>query len=183
MRRHIVRNRQAGDERDERSGKQQPDRSRRLAATRSTKAVTQPHSVPFTSNAAALTNARRTLTEPPISGGETKSPNDLFMRQVGRTLTAADEGVLVGHRMLICDRDAKWSAPVRERLGEAGIRVVQTRTRKPIRLFGSPERHYGLVVDPRSQRRTPAHSGSGAFGILVSSETHVRALRRFHTTR
>ena len=33
--------------------------------------------------------------------------------------------------MLICDRDAKWSAPVRELLAEAGIRVVQTRYRAP----------------------------------------------------
>jgi len=31
----------------------------------------------------------------------------------------------------ICDRDAKWNAPVRERLGEAGIRVVQTPFRAP----------------------------------------------------
>ena len=35
------------------------------------------------------------------------------------------------HRVLICDRDAKWSAPVRERLGEAGIRVVQTPFQAP----------------------------------------------------
>ena len=33
--------------------------------------------------------------------------------------------------MLICDRDAKWSLPVRERLGEAGIRVVQTPWQAP----------------------------------------------------
>ena len=33
--------------------------------------------------------------------------------------------------MLICDRDAKWSATVRARLGEAGIRVVQTPHRAP----------------------------------------------------
>ena len=61
----------------------------------------------------------------------TPLPNDLFMRQVSRTLTAADDGVLAGHRVLICDRDAKWSAPVRERLGEAGIHVVQTPFRAP----------------------------------------------------
>ena len=48
-----------------------------------------------------------------------------------RTLTIADEGVLVGHRVLICDRDATWSALVRERLGEAGIRVVQTQFQAP----------------------------------------------------
>src|SRR5438093_332402 len=46
--------------------------------------------------------------------GSTPFPNDLFMRQVCRTLTAADDGLLVGHGVLICDRDAKWSTPVRE---------------------------------------------------------------------
>jgi len=63
--------------------------------------------------------------------GSTPHPDERFMRQVGSTLTAADEGILVGHRVMICDRDAKWSAPVRERLGEAGIRVVQTPFRAP----------------------------------------------------
>ena len=63
--------------------------------------------------------------------GSTPSPNDRFMCQVARTLTAADEGVLVGHHVLICDRDAKWSAPVRARLGEGGIRVVQTPYQAP----------------------------------------------------
>ena len=63
--------------------------------------------------------------------GSTPHPDELFMRQVGRTLTAADHGVLVDHRVLICDRDAKWSTAVRARLGEAGIRVVQTPYRAP----------------------------------------------------
>jgi putative transposase len=63
--------------------------------------------------------------------GSRPHPDEGFMRQVGRTLTAADERVLGGHRVLICDRDAKWSAPVRARLGEVGIRVVQTPFRAP----------------------------------------------------
>jgi putative transposase len=63
--------------------------------------------------------------------GSTPFPTDLFMRQVGRTLTVVDEGVLAGHRGLICDRDAKWSAPVRAPLGEAGVRVVQTPYKAP----------------------------------------------------
>jgi len=63
--------------------------------------------------------------------GSTPLPNALFMCHVGRTLTAADEGVLAGHRVLIRDRDAKWSALVRARLGEAGIRVVQTPFQAP----------------------------------------------------
>jgi hypothetical protein len=37
----------------------------------------------------------------------------VFMPQVVRTMTAADDRLLVGHRVLICDRDTKWSAPVR----------------------------------------------------------------------
>jgi hypothetical protein len=41
--------------------------------------------------------------------GSTPHPNDLFMHQVSRTLTAADAGLLRHHRVLICDRDRKWS--------------------------------------------------------------------------
>ncbi len=39
--------------------------------------------------------------------------------------------MLVQHRLLIGDRDTKWSAPVRARLAEAGIRVVQTPLQAP----------------------------------------------------
>jgi putative transposase len=63
--------------------------------------------------------------------GSTPHPHALFMQQVSRTLTAADDGFLSGHRVLICDRDAKWSASVRARLGEAGIRVVHTPYQAP----------------------------------------------------
>ena len=63
--------------------------------------------------------------------GSTPYPDDTFMRQVGRTLTAADEGALVGHRVLICDRDRKWSLSVRQRLEESGVRVVQTPFQAP----------------------------------------------------
>ena len=55
--------------------------------------------------------------------GTTPHPNDAFMRQVVRTLSMADSETC---RVLICDRDAKWSTMVRERLDEVGIRVVQT---------------------------------------------------------
>jgi transposase InsO family protein len=43
----------------------------------------------------------------------------------------ADDGVLVGHRVLICDRDRKWSRAVRRRFGDAGIRVVLMPERAP----------------------------------------------------
>ena len=63
--------------------------------------------------------------------GSTPYPNDLFMRHIGRTLTAADVGQLRDHRILICDRDRKWSGEVRRLLGDAGIDVVLTPVRAP----------------------------------------------------
>jgi len=53
------------------------------------------------------------------------------MRQVGRTLTAADDGLLRADRVLLCDRDTKWSGEVRRLLDDGGIRVVQTPLRAP----------------------------------------------------
>ena len=63
--------------------------------------------------------------------GSTPHPDERFMQQVLRTLTTAEDGPLVQHHVLICDRDTKWSAPVRARLDEAGIRVVQTPYQAP----------------------------------------------------
>lgn len=63
--------------------------------------------------------------------GSTPHPDDAFMLQVARTATAADEGALVGDRVLICDRDRKWSASVRHLLEASGIRVVRTPFRAP----------------------------------------------------
>ena len=53
------------------------------------------------------------------------------MGQVARIVTAADDGLLVRHRVLICDRDRKWSRAVRRRFADAGIRVVLTPARAP----------------------------------------------------
>jgi len=53
------------------------------------------------------------------------------MGQMVRLVTAADDGLLVGHRALICDRDRKWSRAVRQQLGDAGIRMILTPQRAP----------------------------------------------------
>ena len=63
--------------------------------------------------------------------GSTPYPDELFTQQVVRTLIAAEDGLLVQQHVLICDRDTKWSAPVRARLGDAGIRVAQTPYQAP----------------------------------------------------
>jgi transposase InsO family protein len=63
--------------------------------------------------------------------GSTPHPNELFMRQAGRTLTAAEDGLLRDHRVLISDRDQKWSRDVRRLFEDVGIRVVQTPYQAP----------------------------------------------------
>jgi putative transposase len=63
--------------------------------------------------------------------GSTPYPDDAFVCQVARILTGADDGVLRGSRILICDRDTKWSATFRRTLADAGIRVVQTPFQAP----------------------------------------------------
>jgi transposase InsO family protein len=63
--------------------------------------------------------------------GSTPHPSDVFMGQIVRLVTAAEDGVLIGHRVLICDRDRKWSQAVRQQFGDASLRVVQTPVRAP----------------------------------------------------
>jgi transposase InsO family protein len=63
--------------------------------------------------------------------GSTPNPDDAFMLQIVRQLTDASDGALNGPRVLICDRDQKWSTAVRELLKASGVRVVRTPFRAP----------------------------------------------------
>ena len=58
--------------------------------------------------------------------GSTRNPDAAFVIQTMRHLTDAVDGVLVGNRMLICDRDRKWTAGVERYLATAGVRVIRT---------------------------------------------------------
>jgi hypothetical protein len=58
--------------------------------------------------------------------GSTRHPDALFMHQVARSLVFADKGLLAHHRVLLGDRDTKWSLAVRQLLADAGLQVVQT---------------------------------------------------------
>src|SRR5262249_58618621 len=59
--------------------------------------------------------------------GSTPHPDERFMQQVVRTLTAADEGLIVHHRVLICDRDAKRCVPdcARGAFASCGRRIAR----------------------------------------------------------
>ena len=58
--------------------------------------------------------------------GSTRHPDEAFVIQTMRHLTDDVDGVLRGNRILICDRDRKWSAAVERFLATAGIRVIRT---------------------------------------------------------
>lgn len=58
--------------------------------------------------------------------GSMSHPDEAFVIQSMRALTDNVDGVLRGNRMLICDRDRKWSAAVERFLATAGVPVIRT---------------------------------------------------------
>src|ERR671919_430019 len=63
--------------------------------------------------------------------GSTPNPDAAFMAQAARRLTDAFDGFLASHRVLICDRDAKWTEGFRGIVEGAGVRMVLTPIRAP----------------------------------------------------
>jgi putative transposase len=63
--------------------------------------------------------------------GSTPNPDAEFMVQAARRLTDAVDGFVAGHRVLICDRDAKWTDGFRGLLEGSGVRVVLTPYQAP----------------------------------------------------
>src|SRR5215475_6474888 len=63
--------------------------------------------------------------------GSTRNPDAAFMAHAALRLTDAVEGFLAGHRMLICDRDAKWTDGFRTVLAGTGVRIVRTPVQAP----------------------------------------------------
>ena len=61
----------------------------------------------------------------------TPHPNESFMAQVARNLTDAVDGFLRGKRVLLCDRDTKFTEQFRKAIEAAGTRVVLTPYRAP----------------------------------------------------
>ena len=63
--------------------------------------------------------------------GTTRMPTEAFVLQVARNLLDVADGFLLGHRVLILDRDAKFSAAFRDQLSRGGVRVVRTPALSP----------------------------------------------------
>jgi putative transposase len=63
--------------------------------------------------------------------GSTPTPDAGFLAQAARRLTDAIDGFLVGHRVLICDRDSKWTDEFLRIVQGAGVRIVLTPVQAP----------------------------------------------------
>jgi putative transposase len=63
--------------------------------------------------------------------GATRYPNEAFVLRAMRHLTDGTESVLGHGRVLICDRDPKWSRGVVTFLEREGVRVIRTPARAP----------------------------------------------------
>jgi hypothetical protein len=65
------------------------------------------------------------------SAGVTTAPNDAFMKQVVRNLTAVSDGFLLDCEFLIMDRDTIYSKAFRTNLKREGIERVRCPVRAP----------------------------------------------------
>jgi putative transposase len=63
--------------------------------------------------------------------GATQYPDEAFVLQVRRGLTDGVDSVTGAGRVLICDRDPKWSSVVVAFLEHEGVRIIRTPTRAP----------------------------------------------------
>jgi transposase InsO family protein len=64
-------------------------------------------------------------------GGIALAANGLWMSQIGRNLTDAVDGILVGKRYLIHDRDPLFTAEFLNMLGDSGVKSVKLPPRSP----------------------------------------------------
>ena len=65
--------------------------------------------------------------------GATRYPDEAFVLQAMRELTDAVDGVIGPGRVLICDRDPKWSSAVEAFRTHEGVRIIRTPARAPNR--------------------------------------------------
>jgi len=63
--------------------------------------------------------------------GITPGPDEAWMIQIGRNLTDPVDGFLTDKKLLIIDRDSKYSAAFRSLLAEAGVEPVRLPPRSP----------------------------------------------------
>jgi putative transposase len=107
--------------------------------------------------------------------GITTNPDETWMTQMARNLTAADDGFLCGKRYLLMDRDSKFSAAFRRILSDAGT--------EPVRL---PPRSPNLNAHIERFRRTLREECTDRmifFGEAMLRRSVLDFIRHFHNER
>jgi len=66
-----------------------------------------------------------------VAGSSTPNPDAAFMARVACRLTDAVDGFLVHHRVLLCDRDTKWTDGFNRIIEGAGVEIVRTPVQAP----------------------------------------------------
>jgi hypothetical protein len=80
--------------------------------------------------------------------GSTPTPDAWFMAQAARRLTDAVDGFLAGHRILICDRDSKWSCSTPARRDACSNSQAVCRIAPRPRCEGPSAQHLALHREP-----------------------------------
>ena len=107
--------------------------------------------------------------------GITSDPCEAWMLQVGRNLTDAFDGFLLGARRLILDRDPHFTAAFRRILEESGVKIMRLPPRSP-NLNCYVERWVRSIREECLARIIPLgerHSASGHLQFVVHY-THER---------
>ena len=76
--------------------------------------------------------------------GVTINPDTSWMIQMGRNVTSEENGILVGNRKLIIDRDTKYCQDFRRLLEQAGTTIIRLPPRSP-NLNAYAERFVGAI--------------------------------------
>ena len=76
--------------------------------------------------------------------GVTINPDATGMIQIGRNMTDEENGMLLGKRKLIIDRDTKYCAEFRHRLEQSGTAIIRLPPRSP-NLNAYAERYVGSI--------------------------------------
>jgi transposase InsO family protein len=111
--------------------------------------------------------------------GCTPGPDEAWMRQAGRELTAFDDGFLKGKRYLLMDRDKKFCESFRGLLDDEGTKPVRLPPKSP-NLNGRVER---AILTLRSECLDKfIFFGKQHLDYIVSSFTDYYSLRRAHSS-
>jgi len=93
------------------------------------------------------------------------------------------DGLLAHHRVLICDRDGKWTDGFRALLEGAGVRIVRTPVQAPNANAYAERNHQGLSNDLIAPSVAPGFVAATAWAACCATITQLERRASFRTVR